>query len=348
MTAGKTTPDLLQMDEKYIDSYGSKGVLASLEDQSDLDLSAFPDEVLDTGRLADGTLVGVPCGTNLYAVGVNPDVLEKAGVDMPDDTTWTWEELASISQEVSDWAKGAGEDVTGADGSLVGVDVLAAWARQSGEQTFPREDEKALTKDTIVASLEFTLSLIDSGAAPAADAQIEDSTVGLEQGIFATNRSAFHFVPSSQIVTFQEASGSPMKLLRLPARKAGDAQMVNKSSMYWSIAKESANLAGTAKLASFLLNDPEVAKILKIERGVPGTEELQETVRPLLTEGELVSLDFVQAMQAEVVTPPQVTPAGAVGFGEEYDRITQDVRFKKTSTSDAADEVLTLLKDMAG
>jgi hypothetical protein len=48
------------------------------------------------------------------------------------------------------------------------------------------------------------------------------------------------------------------------------------------------------------------------------------------------------------VTPPQVTPAGAVGFGEEYDRITQDVRFKKTSTSDAADEVLTLLKDMAG
>ena len=43
----------------------------------------------------------------------------------------------------------------------------------------------------------------------------------MEQGRFGNNRSAFHFQFHTQVQTFQAASGSPLRLLRLPARTSG-------------------------------------------------------------------------------------------------------------------------------
>ncbi|MGO1925977.1 MAG: ABC transporter substrate-binding protein, partial [Brachybacterium tyrofermentans] len=78
--AGGDAPDVLQMDEAYIDSYGTRDSLLDLETVSDLlDLSAMDEAVLDTGRLADGTLVGAPLGVGIFSVGVNPEILEQAG-----------------------------------------------------------------------------------------------------------------------------------------------------------------------------------------------------------------------------------------------------------------------------
>ena len=75
-TAGGDMPDLLQMDEAYIDSYGARGSLLDLESLGEaLDLSAMDAKVLDTGRLADGTLVGAPLGIGIFSVGVNLDLL---------------------------------------------------------------------------------------------------------------------------------------------------------------------------------------------------------------------------------------------------------------------------------
>ena len=130
--AGGDAPDVLQMDEAYIDSYGTRSSLLDLETVSDvLDLSAMDDAVLDTGRLADGTLVGAPLGIGIFSVGVNPTILEQAGLEMPDDTSWTWEDFAELSTAVSDWASGAGEDVVGFDFFGTSAAELGAWARQS-------------------------------------------------------------------------------------------------------------------------------------------------------------------------------------------------------------------------
>src|SRR5699024_6044674 len=87
------------MDEAYIDSYGTRGSLLDLETVSELDLSAMDEAVLDTGRLADGTLVGAPLGIGIFSVGVNTALLEQAGIELPDDTSWTWEELSELSQQ---------------------------------------------------------------------------------------------------------------------------------------------------------------------------------------------------------------------------------------------------------
>ena len=190
-TAGGDMPDLLQMDEAYIDSYGARGSLLDLESLGEaLDLSAMDAKVLDTGRLADGTLVGAPLGIGIFSVGVNLDLLEASGQELPDDTTWTWEELRETAAAISEW--GADQGVTGLDFFGQGAAELGAWARQSGQQLFPREDETAVDADTITSFLEYAKSLIDEGATPGVDAQIEDVGAGVEQGRFGTGKSVFH------------------------------------------------------------------------------------------------------------------------------------------------------------
>ena len=347
-TAGGASPDIIQMDEAYIDSYGSKGSLLDLESVSDvLDLSAMDAAILETGRLADGTLVGAPNGFNLYATGMNPALLEAAGIDLPDDTAWTWDDFLTLCRELTEWGKSSGEGVFGTSGFGRGSGDLAAWARQSGnQQLFPREDEEMVTKDTIVSLLEYSVKLGAEGAAPEAATQIEDGSASLEQGMFATRTCVFQQVPSSQILTFQDTTGDPLQLLRMPGRESGNAAMVNKASMYWSIGARTADPSTAAALTGFMLTDSAAAEILKIERGIPAFPEVQEAVRPLLSENELVSLDFAQAMQEEVVKPPVVTPASGVGFGDEYTRVAEAVLFGQTSPSDGADEILEMLTGM--
>lgn len=346
-TAGGDAPDVIQMDEAYIDSYGTRGSLLDLETVSELlDLSAMDEAVLETGRLADGTLVGAPLGVGIFSVGVNTALLEQAGVELPDDASWTWEELSELAQQVGQWASEADQDVVGLDFFGTAAAELAAWARQSGEQLFPREDEQLISQETIVDYLEYSKDLVDTGAAPGPSEQIEDFGAGVEQGRFGTGRAAFHFQFHTQIQTFQAASEEPMLLLRLPALTSGDHQMVNKASMYWSIAAQTPQADGAATLVDFLLRDPEAAKVLKIERGVTSFPELQDEIATVLSEEEMISLDFARELQAEVVRPPLVTPASGVGFGDELSRLSEESLFGNRTPGDVADEILTILEDM--
>lgn len=337
--AGNDAPDVLQMDEAYIDSYGTKRALLNLEDQKGvLDLSAMDAAILDTGRLADGTLVGAPIGVGIFSVGVNPNVLEKAGVDMPDDKKWTWQDFNDVAAEVSNKLKSDG--TTGFDFFGFGAAELGAWARQHHQQIFPRDGETLITVDTITSYLEFAKSLVKSGATPQVSSQVEDNGAGVDQSRFAKNKSAFHLQFHTQIQAFQATSGDPLKLLRLPAVTSGDPQMVNKASMYWSVAARSKSAEAAAQLVSFFMTDPDAAKILKVERGVTGIPAMQDAIEPELDEIGKVSLKFAQDMQKEVVKPPLVTPASGVGFGADFTRLAQDALFNRRPAADVANDIM--------
>ena len=344
-TSGGDSPDLLQMDEAYIDSYGTRSALLDLESLGEaLDLSQMDAKVLDTGRLADGTLVGAPLGIGIFSVGVDRDLLDESGVELPPDTEWTWEQFGEAAAALSEW--GRDQDVVGIDMFGQGAAELHAWARQSGEQVFPREGETLVSLETIRSWLEFSQSLIDSGAAPGADAQIEDFGAGVEGGRFGTGRAVLHLQFHTQVQTFASASGASMDLLRLPARTSGDHQMVNKASMYWSIAAASAVAENAAVLMDFLLTDVDAAKVLKIERGVTAFPEVQDAIEPELDDIERICLDFARDMQAEVAPAPRVTPAEGVGFGDELTRISQDSYFGNTDAASAAQQILDVATGM--
>ena len=335
-------PDVVQMDESQIDAYGTSGQLLDLESQPDfLDVSTIEEEVLLTGDV-EGTIVGAPVGIGIYSIGVNPDILERAGVEMPDDTTWTWDDFLELSTQVSD-ALGD-EGITGMD--FFGMDSaeIGAFARQHGEQVFPREDEQPVSAETLEEFFTLALEMTQSGATPQPSIQTETIVTAIEQSPFGTNKSAFHLQFHTQIQAFVDASGTELKLLRLPAVESGDPQMVNKASMYWSISSQSEHPAEAATLVDFLINDVEAAKVLGVERGVPANPEIQEAIRPQLSPTGVMATEFAATMQEEVVDPPQVTPDSAADFDAEIGRIGSEVLFGSVTPEQAAQAVLDIIE----
>jgi multiple sugar transport system substrate-binding protein len=346
-TAGNNAPDVIQMDESYIAAYGGRSALLDLGTQSSvLDLSAMDAKVLDTGKVND-TLVGAPVGIANFSVGVNPELLQKAGLKIPDDKTWTWDDLATMASTVTQ--KLGSQGVVGMDFFGLSAAEIGAWARQHNQEVFPVEGQAGVTEETLVSYFEFAKRMVDTKATPSAGSQVEDTTKGLDLSRFATNKAAFHLQFHTQIAAFVAASGSDLQLLRLPAQKSGESpRMVNKASMYWSIAARGQHPEQAAKLVSFLMTDPAAVKILKVERGVPAIAEVQSVIEPELDATGKMSLKFAQDLQDEVVPPPQVTPQNASGYGAEATRLGTDVLFDRKTPADAAKELLAVIKESSG
>jgi multiple sugar transport system substrate-binding protein len=344
-TAANDAPDVIQMDESYIAAYGTRGALLDLDTVKDnLDLSAMDAKVLDTGKV-DGTFVGAPVGTANFSVAVNPTVLQEAGVAMPDDKTWTWNDLAELSAEVTTELGSTG--VYGLDGFGTSTAELGAWARQRGEEVWPTDGQTALSEATVTSYFDYANKLIEMKAAPKASLQVENSTAALDASLFATNKAAFHLLFHTQISAFATASGNELHLLRLPAQVSGESpKMVNKASMYWSISARSEQVEAAAKLVDFLMTDPAATKILTTERGIPAIPAVQDDIAPELDPQSKIALDFSQAIAPELVAPPQVTPANASGFSTEFGTAGTEVLFGRLSPTDAATKVLDTIDSM--
>jgi multiple sugar transport system substrate-binding protein len=217
-TAGKNAPDVIQMDESYIAAYGGRHALLDLNKvKSSLDLSAMDPKVLDTGKV-DGVLVGAPIGVADFSVAANPQVLKKAGVPMPDDKTWTWDQLAQLSAQVTQ--KLGSQGVYGLDGFGTGAAELGAWARQKGEEVWPTNGP-GVSQATITSYFDYAKKLATAKGTPPASVQVENANAALDASLFATNKAAFHLLFHSQVSAFGTASGTEMKLLRLPAQATG-------------------------------------------------------------------------------------------------------------------------------
>src|SRR5215204_5109753 len=127
-TAGGTAPDIIQMDMAYIAEYGTRGALLDL---GEVDVSKFVEGTVDSGKIND-KLVGINAGINSALLFANPKVFEKAKMDLPDDTTWTWDQLMEVGAEVASKA-GVPFGVAG----LVNSDPLfATFLRQQGKELF--------------------------------------------------------------------------------------------------------------------------------------------------------------------------------------------------------------------
>ncbi|SDD80730.1 ABC transporter substrate-binding protein [Auraticoccus monumenti] len=341
MTAANDAPDVIQMDEAYIAAYGSRGALLDLAEQPALDVGAMEATVLDTG-LVEETLVGAPIGVANFSVAVNPEVLEQAGVEMPDDTSWTWDDLAEVSAQVTEEL--GSEGVYGLDGFGSGTAELGAWARQHGEEVWPT-DGPGVSEATVSSFFEYADRLSTTEATPPASVQVENSTTPLDASLFATNRAAFHLLFHTQISAFGAASGTQLELLRLPARASGEpAQMVNKASMYWSVSARTDHPEESALLVDFLLTDPAATTVLTTERGIPAIPAVQEEIAPLLDPQATVALEFSRAVAPELVPPPQVTPSGASGFSSEFTLVGTDVLFGRASPAEGATRTLALIE----
>jgi multiple sugar transport system substrate-binding protein len=342
-TAGGTAPDIIQMDMAYIAEYGTRGALLDL---SKVDVSKFVEGTVDSGKIND-TLVGVNAGINSALFFANPKVFEKAKMELPDDMTWTWDQMAEVGAEVASKA-----GVPFGIASVMGSDPLfATFLRQNGKELFT-PDGLGFEAAEAQAWYDMMVKFQKAKALGTVEQISEESAKPLDQSALVVGTAAMQYWNSNQLEAVSAAAGGDylMEMVRGPslAGKATERKTWYKASMLWSASAKTKNPDAAIAWINWFANDQAAADIDKAERGIPPNSELLAGVEPKLSEAQQVVAKYITDIKPEVANTPIAPPPGGGTLAEVLFRNGIDVLFGRTSSADAAqkfvDEVTSNLK----
>lgn len=334
-TAANDAPDVIQMDAAYLRSYADRGALLDLRTIDGLDTGDVDDETLAVGE-SEGGLYGLVQGVVPLAIVTNTALLEAAGVPVPDDTTWTWDDYSRIGAQVTAAGLPAvfGIQTEGVQGPL-----MENWAMQAGETLFTDDGDVGLSPETLAAFWQYQLDLVTAGAGTPVTLTIERNaaSAGLEVSGTATNTVAFAPWWSTQLTALSNASGQPLVLLRPPAPEAGgDPGLYYKASMYWSVSSRTQNPEAAVEFVNFLANSEASTDLMLTERGIPASTTVRDRIAAKLSPTDAAAVAYVDAI-ADVVNPaPPIPPVGGSSSGEVLTRLGSDVLFDRVSPEEAA------------
>ncbi|GLY16611.1 extracellular solute-binding protein [Kineosporia rhizophila] len=347
--AANDAPDVVQMDQLYLRTYADRNSLLDLGTTKEfLDTGKFDDRTLAAGQV-EGKLFGLPTGNGSLSVVTNRKIFEKYGLDLPDDKTWTWDDFAEISAEISKASKG---EVVGS--GLLGSEMsgLTHYARQHGGALFDESGQVVLKAEHVAPFWEMNVALAGKGA-PSAEASAELLTAPLNQTWLVLGKQAFNFNWNTQITSLQAAApDADFVLLQIPQSADGSSNgFYYKPSMYWSVAARTEHPAEAAKFVDFLANSPEAAKIMGTDRGIPANAETLAAVKPDLDAVGQKAVAFNDQVASLVGEPPALTPAGASDIDALIQRHMQEVLFGRAEALEEAqkfvDELTTGVKNAA-
>lgn len=287
--AGDNLPDIMQQNfGEYVNLYASQDLLADLQpfvDDGTIDLEGVTDTIVDSGKV-DGTLVGIPTGTNALAATFDPAAFEEAGVEVPTHD-WTWEDYESKAREI--------HEKTGNYGSRLSEpgNMFEYYLREKGHSLF-NEDGTSLgyEDDQLLADyFAMTKGMVDDGVMPGYDTI--QLIKGLEDELIVRGETPMDLTNwSNQVGALENAAGTPIEMVSLPGEN-NEQGMFLKPSMLWSIGKNSEHKEEAAKFINFFTNTLEVFEIIGSDRGVPIKPDIREELEPNLSEMDQKVFEYI-------------------------------------------------------
>ncbi len=331
MAAGNQLPDVIQMDMAYISQYGQKGLLEDLSpyiQKGTIDISSIDKSVVNSGKIGD-QLYGFTIGINVLSVISNDILLNLSGVDINDDT-WTWEDMERMTVDIK---KTVG--VYGSNGMHPPDIFFPYYLRTKGEQFYNEAGTGLAYKDDqlFIDYFNMQLRLINEGAFPTPD---EVSAVrGMESDFIVKGNTAITWNYSNQYAGFDQLTDASLTL-NLPPENHENKALFLKPSMLFSIPKSSKQKEEAAKFIDFFINNVEANQLMKGERGVPVSSEVSEAIKPLLTDGEVKILNYVERAKGitEEFYPPD--PVGSSQVMKILKDISDQILFEKITPEEGA------------
>ena len=330
--AGGTAPDIIQMDMAYISEYGNRGALLDL---GKVNTSKFVAGTVDSGKI-NGTLNGVNAGINCLVILANPKIFEKAGMDVPDDKTWTWDSLVDTAAEVAAKAK-----VNFGMASLVSSDLFQGWIRQQGKQLFTPNGLGFETAD-IQGWFDYLAKAQKAGAIGTPSQITEESTKTLDQSAIVVGTGAMQLYNSNQLEAVDAAAGADLKLMRYPTitGKVADRKAWYKASMLWSASAKTKNPDAAIAFIDWMVNSTDAADIGLAERGIPANGDIQTAIKSKLSKEQQTVQQFLIDIKPELSDTPIAPPPGGGKLGDTMLRYATEVLFGRQSSADAAQKFM--------
>lgn len=341
--AANDAPDVITMGGAYPAEYANRGALLDLSTvEGALDLSKMDQGALENGQV-QGKQYGVSTGANALAIVVNPAVFQAAGVALPDDSTWSWDDFARTAADITAKSpKG-----TYGTATVLTHDSLDAFARQRGKSLYTQDGQLGLDKDTVKEYFDFSLRLSESGAAPSASETVEKLNVSTEQTLMGMGQAGMMLTWTNSLTALSKASGAELKLLKLPGEKPTPGIWLQ-SSQFYTISARSKHTEAAAKLVSFMVSNEAAAKIIQSDRGVPSNAGMRMAIQDLLTPQGKVEAAYIDQIGKMDFAPTFIGPTGSTAVSEITARINTEVLFKRLSPEKAADQWLSESKAAIG
>ncbi|TDD66134.1 extracellular solute-binding protein [Jiangella aurantiaca] len=333
--AARDAPDVITLGGAYPREYGDRGALLDLSTVAE----QLPTDDIDEAALSNGFFSGVqysiPTGVNTYCVVVNPEVFAAAGVPLPDDTTWTWDDFVAIAQRISD----ASPEGTYGAADPTSADTLDLFARQrTGSGLYTEDGGVAVEPATAAEWWTMTKAMSQSGATPPATLTAElGGQPSPEQTLMGRGLAGMQLDWSNQLTALRTASGAPLELLRAPGESDGVAPgMWLQASQSYAVSSTSEHPEEAAMLIDFLVNSEEAASFILADRGLPANAEVLEAITPQLDEHTTAQAEFIAEISEDVNPDLVIGPAGSTETRNIVIRLNDEVLFDRISVDDAA------------
>ncbi|GHF16750.1 ABC transporter substrate-binding protein [Streptomyces fumanus] len=328
--SGGNPPDVFQNAIGFLRKYDAKNVLLDLGEQvkaGNLSMDGFRAGLEKFGEV-DGKLLGVPVGSNSMALVIDKPVYTRAGVTP--EPGWTWDDFDAAMKRIRDRTGRAG------DSGMYGVMYLYdLYLRQHGKAFF--------TED----ALGFT------------EADLTDwwtkAERGVKEGVYADAKKVVQVKPKSAVsaelagseftwdnftVRYTSEGKSEYGLAPIPTtdgKKTGQYL----GSLMLSASKRTQHPKEVAQFIDFMVHDPEVAKIMGYDRGVPATQAQFDAFQPDDEVNKAIAAyetSLVESGVLETITPH---PSGADVCEAAFLRIAEEMALGKRSVEDAVKQFFT-------
>ncbi|MGG7519372.1 ABC transporter substrate-binding protein [Allorhizobium undicola] len=332
-TAGGNAPDLIQMDYRYIFEYARRNSLLDLTPQlgKQLAINDFGTANIESGKV-DGKFYGVNLGVNSSVMIFNRTAWEEAGVE-PLSRDMNWDQFAAACTKLSEAKKrrafygtqdGSGSETT-----------LECWLRQKGKVLYTNGGEIGFTTQDLTDWFKMWAEMRKSKACVPPDAQALDQLT-IETSMVALGKAAITFAHSNQFIGHQAINKEKLGLINYPGLPGGKPGQYLKPSMMVSLSSQTKNPDAATAFINFLVQSPDAAKLLGVERGVPASESMRKSLEGSLSENEQQVVSYIADLTPKVGSLPPPPPNGAGENMLLLKKIAEEVAFGKTKVEDGA------------
>lgn len=254
---GNDEADLMQVNYDWLETYSKDGTgfydLSKVSDE--LDLDNFSEDYLSYGR-KNGILNAIPISTNAKVLYYNKDL---SSMFVGDKYT-TWDELINSSSKNNKFAFSADEfDIWS---------LCMAYEQQNSGKAFINSDGTlGFSEENIKELLDFYKILIDN--------KVVSPKLNKDGNVeFNSNNSACTVSWSSDAAKVEknmDKIGSEAIVGAFPSFNGEKPISYVKPTSLYAISKNTEYPKEASKLMNFMLNDPEAAEILGLDRGIPAS-----------------------------------------------------------------------------
>ncbi len=330
--AGGNAPDIIHMHPNFLFDYGNRGALMDLTplvESGQIDLSKWPEGIIDTGKI-DDKIYMLTLGNSSVGMHYNPVLFEQAGVPEP-SFEWTWSDWMETVLALNE---GLGEGIYAMSDSGNDTRGFRVFLRQRNKLFFDG-DQLGFEPQDLIDYWTMWEELRAAGALPPAAVTQEAGDLGHADSMLVKGQIAIQSQSGNQHKLYQVHMDTELGLAPYPhSDNPDDPFGYTVDGAYISLSATTDKVDESAAFLNWFLNDPEVARIYKAEHGPPGNADNAAMVRESAEPADQRLADMMAYIAPNAI-PQGYQPAGGGEVISAFERFYTELAFGNLSLEEA-------------